>query len=44
MTVVRVGMIGVGGRGNELLQQILAVPNVDVVAMADIYTRRAARK
>jgi len=37
---VRVGMIGVGGRGNELLNQIIAVPNVDLVAMADIYTRR----
>ena len=37
---VRVGMIGVGGRGHELLNQIIAVPNVDLVAMADIYTRR----
>lgn len=37
---VRVGMIGVGGRGNELLHQILAVPNIELVAMADIYTRR----
>src|SRR5882724_2912205 len=37
---VRVGMIGVGGRGNELLTQILAVPNIAVVAMADVYTRR----
>src|SRR5712671_7806393 len=37
---VRVGMIGVGGRGNELLHQIVAVPNVDLVAMADVYTRR----
>ncbi|PYY10566.1 MAG: gfo/Idh/MocA family oxidoreductase, partial [Acidobacteria bacterium] len=39
---VRVGMIGVGGRGNELLKQIVAVPNVDLVAMADIYPRRFA--
>src|ERR1700687_337215 len=37
---VRVGMIGVGGRGNELLHQIVAVPDVDLVAMADVYTRR----
>ena len=37
---VRVGMIGVGGRGSELLKQIVAVPNVELVAMADIYTRR----
>ena len=37
---VRVGMIGVGGRGQELLKQVLELPNVEVVAMADIYTRR----
>jgi predicted dehydrogenase len=37
---VRVGMIGVGDRGNDLLDQIRAVPNVDLVAMADVYSRR----
>jgi predicted dehydrogenase len=37
---VRVGMIGVGGRGQELLQQLLKVPNIELVAMADVYTRR----
>ena len=37
---VRVGMIGVGDRGNDLLDQVLRLPNVDVVAMADVYTRR----
>src|SRR3954469_22937080 len=37
---VRVGMIGVGDRGNDLLDQIVKVPNVDLVAMADIYSRR----
>jgi predicted dehydrogenase len=37
---VRVGMIGVGDRGNELLGQILKVHDVDVVAMADVYSRR----
>src|SRR5579872_2969401 len=37
---VRVGMIGVGGRGHELLRQVVAVPNAEVVAMADIYPRR----
>lgn len=37
---VRVGMIGVGDRGSDLLHQILGVPNVDVVAMADVYSRR----
>jgi len=37
---VRVGMIGVGGRGQELLKQILAVPAIELVAVADVYTRR----
>src|ERR1700694_642312 len=37
---VRVGMIGVGGRGAELLKQILEVRNTSLVAIADIYTRR----
>ena len=37
---IRVGMIGVGDRGNDLLDQVVKVPNVDLVAMADIYSRR----
>jgi len=37
---VRVGMIGVGGRGQDLLKQVLAVRNAELVAIADIYTRR----
>ena len=37
---VRVGMIGVGSRGQELLKQILAVKNAELVAVADIYPRR----
>lgn len=37
---VRVGMIGVGGRGQELLKQLLQVPNAQLVAIADVYTRR----
>ena len=37
---VRVGMIGVGDRGNDLLGQIRAVHGVEVVAMADVYSRR----
>ncbi len=37
---VRVGMIGVGSRGQELLKQILAVKNAEVVAVADIHSRR----
>src|SRR5205823_12173497 len=36
---VRVGMIGVGGRGQDLLKQVLAIPNAQLVAIADIYTR-----
>jgi predicted dehydrogenase len=37
---VRVGMIGVGGRGQDLLRQILEVPNTELVVMADVYSRR----
>ena len=37
---VRVGMIGVGDRGNDLLGQIRAVHGVELVAMADVYSRR----
>jgi predicted dehydrogenase len=37
---VRVGMIGVGDRGNDLLGEIRAVHGVEVVAMADVYSRR----
>ncbi|MGA7907953.1 MAG: Gfo/Idh/MocA family oxidoreductase [Candidatus Sulfotelmatobacter sp.] len=37
---VRVGMIGVGNRGQDLLQEAKDVPNVELVAMADVYSRR----
>ena len=37
---VRVGMIGVGDRGTDLLNQVRSVSNVDLVAMADVYSRR----
>jgi predicted dehydrogenase len=37
---VRVGMIGVGSRGHDLLDEILAVPNIQIVAVADVYSRR----
>jgi predicted dehydrogenase len=37
---VRVGMIGAGARGQELLRQVLALPNAQVVAVADAYSRR----
>src|SRR6266478_1803863 len=37
---IRVGMIGVGNRGQELLKQAISVPNSQLVAIADVYTRR----
>jgi predicted dehydrogenase len=37
---VRVGMIGAGARGQELLRQVLALPNAQLVAVADAYSRR----
>lgn len=37
---VRVAMIGVGDRGTDLLQQVVTVPNVELVCMADVYSRR----
>lgn len=37
---VRVAMIGVGDRGMSLLEQVRAIPNVHLVAMADVYRRR----
>ncbi len=37
---VRVGMIGVGGRGQELLNQVSELRDIQLVAIADIYSRR----
>ena len=37
---VRLAIIGIGSRGQELLRQTLQLPNAQVVAVADIYTRR----
>ncbi|HZQ17262.1 MAG TPA: Gfo/Idh/MocA family oxidoreductase [Terriglobales bacterium] len=37
---VRIGIIGAGSRGQELLKQVVAIPQVQVVAAADVYTRR----
>ena len=37
---VRVGMIGAGDRGQELIRQLLKVPDAELVAIADVYTRR----
>ena len=37
---VRVGMIGVGGRGQDLLKELQQVRSAELVAIADIYSRR----
>jgi predicted dehydrogenase len=37
---VRLAMIGAGSRGQDLLKQIARVPGTQVVAIADVYTRR----
>jgi predicted dehydrogenase len=37
---IRVGMIGVGGRGTELLKQVLELHDAQLVTIADIYSRR----
>src|SRR5256885_1194884 len=37
---IRVGMIGPGARGQELLNQVLKLPSAQLVAVADIYSRR----
>jgi len=37
---VRIGLIGAGARGQELLKQVVALPKVECVAVADVYTRR----
>src|SRR5690349_4711207 len=36
---VRVGMIGVGARGRDLLKQLLAVPTAKLIAIANMYSR-----
>jgi predicted dehydrogenase len=37
---VRVGVIGAGQRGTELVHQALACPNVEIAALADVYSKR----
>jgi predicted dehydrogenase len=37
---VRVGMIGVGGRGQDLLKELQQLRSAELVAIADIYSRR----
>jgi predicted dehydrogenase len=37
---VRFGLIGGGGRGQEIFKAALRAPNTEAVAVADVYTRR----
>jgi predicted dehydrogenase len=37
---IRVGVIGAGARGTELLREALACPNTECAGVADVYTRR----
>lgn len=37
---VRVGIIGPGARGQELVREVVALPNAELVAAADVYPRR----
>lgn len=37
---VRLGIIGAGARGQELMHEFVKVPNAEFVAVADVYTRR----
>ena len=37
---VRMGIIGVGARGLELVRQAVSLPDVEFVAFADMYTKR----
>jgi predicted dehydrogenase len=37
---VRLGIIGPGARGQELMREFLNVANIEFVAAADVYTRR----
>ncbi|MCX5646385.1 MAG: Gfo/Idh/MocA family oxidoreductase [Phycisphaerae bacterium] len=40
---IRVGFIGVGNRGSQLLQGFMAQDNVDIVALCDVYEPYLAR-
>ncbi len=37
---IRFGLIGAGGRGQDIFRAALRCPNVEAVAVADLYTRR----
>lgn len=40
---IRLGIIGAGDRGMQLVREAIACPNTDFVAFADIYTKRFER-
>ena len=40
---IRFGIIGVGDRGTELIQQIRACSNTEIAGVADVFTARLAR-
>jgi predicted dehydrogenase len=37
---IRIGLIGAGSRGKEIFRAALHCPNIEAVAVADVYTRR----
>ncbi|MFL6351078.1 MAG: Gfo/Idh/MocA family protein [Bryobacteraceae bacterium] len=37
---IRIAIVGAGARGQEDLKAAIALPNIECVAMADVYTRR----
>jgi predicted dehydrogenase len=37
---IRIGIIGPGARGKQLMHQALACPNTEIVGATDVYTRR----
>ncbi len=37
---IRIGLIGAGDRGMQLVREAITLPNAEVVAFADIYTKR----
>jgi predicted dehydrogenase len=37
---IRIGLIGAGGRGQEIFKAALKCPNIEAAAVADVYTRR----
>ena len=37
---IRIGLIGAGDRGLQLVREAAACPNTEIVAFADVYTRR----